>query len=251
MPDRTTDVLIIEDHGPVRVLRMNRPDKLNALDTALTVALRDAMLEAGEDDGVRALVLTGNGRAFCAGADTGEFKDLRPENRDLIHKRADLTCAVHTLLRSISKPIISAVRGAAVGGGAGLAIGCDMMVAGEDIKFGYPELKHDLVPALVMTNMVRHIGLKLAFEMVATGRLLSAEELSREGLVNRVVAPEAVVDTAMELAEACARPGRMAMAAAKTLFHRVGELPFEAGMAAGRDINALMRGFPKQAGEEK
>jgi len=245
MPEQ---VLRIEDQDGVRILRMNRPEKLNALDTALTIALRDALQAAAEDDRVRALVLTGEGRGFCAGADTGEFKDLKPENQDLVHKRADLTCRVHSLLREVPKPIVSAVRGVAVGGGAGLAIGCDMMVAGEDLKFGYPELRHGLVPALVMTNLVRQLGLKLAFELVSTGRLLTAREAFEHRLANRVVPSEAVVDAALELARACAAASPIAMTTTKSLFYRVAEVPFEAGMAAGRDVNALMRGFPKKPG---
>lgn len=239
-----SEVLLTETTGQVRVLRMNRPDKLNALNTALTVALRDALLAAGEDETVRAIVLTGEGRAFCAGADLKEFSDLTPDNQDLVVKRADLTCRVHSLIREVAKPVISAVRGAAVGGGAGLAIACDMAVAGDDLKFGYPELRHDLVPALVMTNLVRQMGRKIAFELVSTGRVLSAEEAERFGLVNRVVPSDQAYDTAMELAETCAKSAPIAMSTAKTLFQRVAEMPYEAGMAAGRDVNALMRAFP-------
>jgi enoyl-CoA hydratase/carnithine racemase len=242
-----SDVLLIENEGGVRILRMNRPDKLNALNTALTQALLDALEAADTDEGVRAIVLTGEGRGFCAGADLAEFKDLTPEHQNRVIKRADLTCRTQSVLQKLSKPVVSAVRGVAVGGGAGLAIGCDMMVAGTDLKFGYPELKHSIVPALVMTGMQRQLGRKIAFELISLGRLLGAEEAQALGLANRVVAPEAVLDAALEIARAWAKASPMAMAAAKNLFYRVADLPYDAAMAAGRDVNALMRGFRETA----
>ena len=242
-----SDVLLIEDDGPVRILRMNRPDKLNALNTPLTQALLDAFEAADADAGVRAVVLTGEGRGFCAGADLAEFKDLTPDHQHRVVKRADLTCRTQSMVQKMSVPVVSAVRGVAMGGGAGLAIGCDMMVAGSDLRFGYPELKHSIVPALVMTGLQRQLGRKIAFELISLGRLLGAEEAQALGLVNRVVAPEAVVEAALEIAQAWAKASPRAMAAAKGLFYRVADLPYDAAMAAGRDVNALMRAFWEQA----
>jgi enoyl-CoA hydratase/carnithine racemase len=120
-----------------------------------------------------------------------------------------------------------------------------MMVAASDLKFGYPELKHDIVPALVMTGLQRQLGRKAAFEMISLGRLIGAEEARALGLVNRVVESAAVIDAALEIAEAWSAANPMAMAAAKSLFYRVADLPFDAAMSAGRDVNALMRGFRK------
>ena len=239
--------LKIEDRGAVRILRMNRPDKLNALNTALTQALLDAFMAADADHAVRAIVLIGEGRAFCAGADLSEFKDLRPENQHLVLDRAELTCRTQSIVQKVGKPVVSAVRGAALGGGAGLAIGCDMMVAGDDLKFGYPELKHAIVPALVMTGLQRHLGRKAAFELITLGRLLGADEVQHLGLANRVVPASQVLEAALEIAENWAATSATAMAAAKSLFYRVADLPFDAAMAAGRDVNALMRGFPGAA----
>lgn len=241
------DLILSQDRGAVRVLSMNRPDKLNALDTALTQALLDALVAADADEAVRAIVLTGEGRGFCAGADLSEFKHLTPEHQHLVVKRADLTCRTQSILQKLAKPIVSAVRGSAVGGGAGLAIGCDMVVAGTDLKFGYPELKHAIVPALVMTGLQRQLGRKAAFEMISLGRLIGAEEAMALGLVNRVVAPEAVLEAAVEIATTWAGANPQAMAATKSLFYRVADLPTDAAMAAGRDVNALMRAFRESA----
>jgi enoyl-CoA hydratase len=232
-----------EDHGAVRILWLDRPDKLNALDTALTRALHDALLAADADASIRALVLAGRGRGFCAGADLAEFKDLTPTHQRLVIDRADLTTRTQMLLQRISKPIISAVQGAAMGGGAGLAIGCDMMVAATDLKFGYPEMKHSIVPAIVMTGLQRQLGRKTAFELISLGRILGGAETLALGLANRLVEPAAVLDEALGIATTWAAAQPAAMAATKGLFHRVADLPYEAAMAAGRDVNALMRGF--------
>jgi enoyl-CoA hydratase/carnithine racemase len=237
------ELILTEDRGAVRIVRMNRPDKLNALNTPLTQALLDALEAADKDDTVRAIVLTGEGRGFCAGADLAEFKDLTPDRQHLVAERADLTCRTQSALQKMAKPVVSAVCGSAIGGGAGLAIGCDMMVAGTDLKFGYPELKHSIVPALVMTGMQRQLGRKIAFELFSLGRLLGAQEVLELGLANRVVPPDQVMAAALDIASAWAAANPLAMAAAKSLFYSVADLPYDAAMAAGRDVNALMRGF--------
>lgn len=236
-------MLLTENHDAVRVLTLNRPDKLNALDTALTRALDTALDEAGRDPSVRAVVLTGAGRGFCAGADLNEFSSLTPDQPEAVLERAALTARLQTRMQQLPVPVVSAVHGAAVGGGAGLAIGADLVVAGSDLKFGYPELKHSIVPALVMTGLVRHLGRKLAFELVSTGRLLTAAEALSYGLVNQVVEPAEIVPAALAVAQRWASVEPRALAAAKDLFYRVADLPTDAAMRAGQDVNALMRGF--------
>ncbi|MFJ8932800.1 enoyl-CoA hydratase/isomerase family protein [Streptomyces sp. NPDC102364] len=237
------DVLLVEDRGPVRILTLNRPDKRNALNTALTRALSDALTAAEDDGGIRAVVLAGAGRGFCSGADLSEFADLTPDAPDAVLERAALTARLQSQMQQMGTPVVAAVRGAAVGGGAGLAVGADMTVVGTDLKFGYPELRHSIVPALVMTGLQRHLSRKLAFELLSTGRLLTAAEAMEHGLANRVVEPDHVVDTALEIAERWAAVEPRALSAAKDLFYRVADLPTEAAMRAGQDVNALMRGF--------
>ncbi|MBB5956981.1 enoyl-CoA hydratase/carnithine racemase [Saccharothrix tamanrassetensis] len=237
------EVLLTEDHGAVRVLRMNRPHKRNALDTELTTALLDAMLAADADESVRALVLTGEGPGFCAGADITEFAGLTPADQTAVLHRAELTARTQLLPQQLRKPIVSVVRGAALGGGAGLAIGCDMMVVATDVAFGYPELRHSIVPAIVMTGLQRQIGRKLAFELVSHGRLLGADELAGIGLANRVAEPDRVLDLGLEIAGRWAEANPVALAATKELFYRVADLPVDQAMRAGRDVNAIMRGF--------
>mgnify|MGYP001116998884 FL=1 len=115
------DCVVVENREAVRIVRMNRPDKLNALNTELTQGLLDALVAADADETVRAVVLAGEGRGFCAGADLAEFKDLTPEHQHRVLARADLTCRLQSKLQEMTKPVVSAVQGAAIGGGAGLA----------------------------------------------------------------------------------------------------------------------------------
>src|SRR5690606_29136424 len=147
-------------------------------------------------------------------------------NQQLVLDRADLTTRLQARLQTISKPIVSAVRGAAMGGGAGLAVGCDMTVAATDLKLGYPELRHSIVPAIVMTGLQRQFGRKLAFELFSLGRILNGQEVFTLGIANRLVAPEAVFGAAMEIAAKWAEADPRAMAAAKQLFYRVADLSF-------------------------
>jgi enoyl-CoA hydratase/carnithine racemase len=231
-------VLLTEDRGAVRILTMNRPDKLNALNTALTQALLDALLAADVVAETRAVVLTGAGRAFCAGADLTEAAGLASDSASA---RVDLTTRLMAQLPRLGKPVVSAVRGHALGGGAGLALACDLVIAAPSLKLGYPEVAHGIVPALVLAGLVRQIGPKPAFELVALGRPIGAERALALGLANRVVEEARLIDEAVTLAEQMATVQPTAMRATKQLFYQVMELPFDEAMAAGRDVNLTMR----------
>lgn len=237
-----SNVLRTEDHGAVRVLVLNRPDKLNALNTDLLIALRDALADAEQDDGVRALVLTGEGRGFSAGADLGEFRgEQTAESQKRNALRSELMSRLQITLRTLSKPVVAAMHGAAIGGGAAFAICCDMVVAGSNLKFGYPELKHQITPTGVMTSLLKQIGPKAAFELISLGATLTAEDVQRLGLVNRVVAPEAVLPTAIDIAKAWTENDAAQLAATKNMFYRMTEASFEDGLAIGRDVSMAMR----------
>jgi len=240
-----TDVLLVEDRGAVRVLTMNRPDKRNALNTALTQALLDALRAADADEGVACVLLAGAGQGFCAGADLAEFKDLTPEKQHLVEARAELTMQLHLAIPQLSKPVVTAIQGAAMGGGAGLAVAGDMAVMAEGAKLGYPETKHGIVAAIVMANLVRQVGRKAAFELVALGEPVGAMKAVAIGLVNRVVADDMLMDESLKLAEKLAAVSHPAMAATKQLFHEAADLPLAQALARGRETNKRMRGFRK------
>lgn len=243
------EVLLAEDRGPVRILTLNRPDKLNALNHELTTALLAALQAADADADVHALVLTGAGRAFCAGADTTEFRTLSADNPEAVRARADLTTHLHMAFPKLSKPVVAAARGAAVGGGAGLCLACDLVIASPTLKLGYPEIRHGIVAAVVMTGLVRQLGPKKAFELVALGEPLDAERAVTLGLVNHLVPDGALLEEAVAFAGRLAAVHPPAMRATKELFYRVMELPYDQAMQAGRDANIAMRGLRKPAGE--
>jgi enoyl-CoA hydratase/carnithine racemase len=240
MPD-----LLIDNDGTVRILTMNRPEKRNALNTALSEALLNSLREADADMSVRAIVLTGAGPAFCAGADLSEFAEMQSDNAALVARRSQLTMELQGVFAKLSKPVVSAINGAAMGGGAGLAIGGDIAIISETARIGYPEVKRGIVAAVVMANIVRHVGRKAAFELVGTGEPVDATRALALGLVNRVVAPEKLMETALQFAQAMAAVAPQAMAATKNLFYRVADLPFDEALEAGRDVNQRMRSFGK------
>lgn len=236
-----SDLLLRQNEDRVRILTLNRPDKLNALDTALTEALLAGLEGADGDGSVSVVVLSGAGRAFCAGADISEFKDLAPEHAVRVESRALLTMRTHLIFSQMKKPVIAAVRGAAMGGGAGLALACDLVVASENAKFGYPEIKHGILPAIVVTNLMRQVGRKAAFELVSTGASMSASRALELGAINKVVQDDKLMEEALALAQTLASYQPEALFAIKQLFHKVADLPLAEGLEEGRRANVAMR----------
>lgn len=240
-------VLLTGAVGAVRILRLNRSHVLNALDHGLTHALRDALQLAHSDPSVRAVVLTGQGRAFCAGADRGEMPDLTPDKGVRVAERAEATRDVQALLMTGPKPVVAAVRGAAVGGGAALALACDMVVAGDDLRLSYPEFSNGLVPAIAMVNLRRQLGPKLAFELLSLGQPIDAGRALSLGLINRVVPPHDVEGAALAIAQAWADVPPQVMAATRDLFTRIADLSLADALDAGQQVNVAMRGFTRTA----
>ena len=238
-------MIIVRDQGAVRVLTLNRPEKRNALNTALTQALLDALRAADADEAVGCVVLTGAGQGFCAGADLAEFKELTPGNQPLVEARAELSMQLHLAFPRMAKPVVTAINGAAMGGGAGLAIAGDLAVMAEGATLGYPETRHGIVAAIVMANLVRQAGRKAAFELVGLGEPVGAQRALALGLVNRVVAPERLLDEALALAQKLAGASRPAMRLTKELFHEAADLPLAAALERGREANKRMRSFRK------
>ena len=235
--------LRIESKGAIRILTLNRPEKRNALDTALSRALLEALRAADGDETVRCVVLTGAGPAFCAGADLAEFKGLR--DPQAAERRAELTMQLHLAFSKLVTPVVTAINGPAMGGGAGLAIAGDLAVMASSAKLGYPETKHGIVAAIVMANLVRQVGRKAAFELVALGEPIDAKRAAALGMVNRVVPRASLMKAALALAAQLAAVSRPAMAQTKQLFHEVADLPLERALERGRDANKRMRNFAK------
>jgi enoyl-CoA hydratase/carnithine racemase len=211
----------------------------------LSQALLDGLRAADAAESVRAVVLAGAGKGFCAGADLSEFKDLTPEKQHLVDARAELTMQLHLAFTKMAKPVVTAIHGAAMGGGAGLAIAGDLAVMAASATIGYPETRHGIVAALVMANLTRQAGRKAAFELVALGEPIGAQQALALGLVNRVVADEDLLPEALVLAERLSIIKPEAIRATKQLFHEVADLPLEEALKRGREANRRMRAFRK------
>jgi enoyl-CoA hydratase len=238
-------VLVAEDRGAVRLLTMNRPEKRNALNTELTKLLLEGLRSAEKDEAISCVVLTGAGKGFCAGADLSEFKDLVPEKQPLVEERAELTMQLHLVFSKMAKPVVTAINGAAMGGGAGLALAGDLAVMAEGATLGYPEARHGIVAAIVMANLVRQVGRKAAFELVSLGEPIDAKRALSLGMVNWVVSDPEVLSKAVSAGEKLSKVEAKALRATKALFHEVADLPLEEALKRGREANKRMRAFRK------
>ncbi|MEU6642841.1 enoyl-CoA hydratase-related protein [Saccharomonospora sp. NPDC046836] len=207
--------LVRERRGAVLIARLNRPEARNALNANLLRAIGAAALEAESDPEIRAVVLTGTGdRAFCAGMDLRAFasgEQLGADSSEGVRGFGRLVKGELTV------PVVGAANGTAIGGGLELLLGCDLIVASTDAKFGLPEVKRGLFPAGGGTNIGTRIPLAVALEMTLTGDLVDARRAYEFGLVNAVAPAEKVLDTAVELAERIATNGPLAVTAIKEL----------------------------------
>lgn len=220
--------------GLVRIISLNRPHRRNAMNTEMIELLRTSLLAADEDARVVGIVITGEGGAFSGGGDVREFSAAGDSARQM--HRAQLMADLFLLPRRLGTPVIAAARGATVGGGAALALAADMVVAGDDIVVGYPELVRSIPPTAVMVGLARQLGARLAFELLVTGRFLDAPEALELRLVNRVVAADETLDEAIALARAMSDIDVATMRTAKQLFYRGRDLPDEEAMAAGLEV---------------
>lgn len=230
-------VLQIETRGAVRLLTLNRPDKLNAMNTALIEGLVDALMAAGSDDTVGAVVIAGAGRAFSAGADTSEFRGVDPAGRQRAAHRSALAASLQERLPALDRPVIAATRGHVLGGGCALALACDMVVAAESSRFGYPEVKRGILASSVTPNLARQVGTKAAFELLVTGRSIGPVRALELGLINRIVPDGAEVEAAVALAAELAALPAAALRATKRLFYRALDVDLARAMQFAREIH--------------
>jgi methylglutaconyl-CoA hydratase len=231
----------IETKGGVGRITLARPAKRNALDRAMAEELFAALGTLESDPLIRVIVIRGEGVDFCAGADLDALAGMLDAPADVHREDAEALGRVFLAMRAIVKPIVAAVHGRALAGGAGLAISCDIVLAHEDAKFGFPEVRVGFVPAMVMTLLRRAVGEKHAADLVLTGRIASAEESARIGLVSRIL-PARTFDADVDrIVEDLARSPKTAMALTKWLFYKLDELGFNDGIAAGVVTNVEAR----------
>ncbi|CCM74123.1 enoyl-CoA hydratase [Rhizobium mesoamericanum] len=226
------ETLIVETRGAVGLITLNRPQALNALNSTVLKELLQAYEAFQDDDAVGAMVLTGSERAFAAGADIKEMQPLGyvdVYSRDLMSGWDDVA--------KVRKPVIAAVSGFALGGGCELAMMCDLIIASETAKFGQPEITLGVIPGMGGTQrLTRAVGRYKAMDLILTGRMMDAAEAERAGLVSRVVAPERLMDEALEAAAKIASLSRPSVLMAKEAVNRALETTLDEGLRFERRL---------------
>jgi len=227
------ETIVVEIAHYVALIRLNRPEALNALNAQLLTELSDAMKAADRNDKVRCIVLTGSEKAFAAGADIGEmakqnYVDML--NSDYFTPEAEAIC-------NVRKPVIAAVAGYALGGGCELAMMCDFIIAADTAKFGQPEINLGVIAGIGGTQrLTRFVGKSKAMDMHLTGRFMDAEEAERSGLVSRVVPAKKLIDEAMAAAQKIASKSAIATKVAKEAVNRSYETTLREGLLFERRV---------------
>ncbi|PFH19344.1 enoyl-CoA hydratase [Burkholderia sp. JKS000303] len=243
-------LVVTETVRRVGIISLNRPRQMNALNDALMDALGDALLLFDGDDDIGAIVVTGNAQAFAAGADIAAMADW--DYMDVY--RGDFITRNWETIRRVRKPVIASVAGVALGGGCELALACDIVIAADDARFGLPEIRLALLPGAGGTQRLpRAIGKAKAMDMCLSGRLMSAAEAERSGLVSRIVAADALRDESIALATTIAGYSSPALMAIKESINRAYESALSEGVLferrqlharfASQDAREGMRAF--------
>ncbi len=238
-----SDRVVLALEGGVLRGTLNRPDKKNAIDSAMIDGLY-ALLERAElDAAVRVVAVRGAGKDFCAGMDLHELLASADRTVEQNRDAALHFGGVFIRMRALPKPVVAVVQGHALAGGCGLATACDLVLAAESAQFGYPEVQRGFVPALVMNMLRRAVGEKVGFDL-AMGRLLAAREAEEKGLVSRVFPDEAFDDRVAEVLRALCAIGAGSLALTKQQFYRLDGTSFEEGVRLSANVNAVSRTTP-------
>lgn len=224
-------------------ITLNRPEKRNALGAEIIDELTRALANSENESG-RIVVLRGAGKDFCAGADLSELE--RVSNSSVLDNLADAERFAGMLrrIRAVNKPVVAAVHGRALAGGAGLATACDMVVATNSAQFCYTEVRIGFVPAMVLAVLRRNLPEKLAFEVLTTARVWTAQEALGLGFVNRVVEDDQLDTEIDRIASEYSGVSASGVALTKRLLYQIDGLTFEAALRAGVDMNAIARLTP-------
>ena len=229
--------LIVEVDGEVGLLKINRPDRLNALNSEMLDELAAVLEGFGRDESVKVVVITGRGKAFIAGADIGEMKDMDHRQARVFSRKGQ---RVLEQIENLEKPVIAAVNGFALGGGCELALACDIRLASEGAMFGQPEVNLGVIPGFAGTQrLARLIGEGRAKELIFTGEIIDAQAALSCGLANKVVPADQLMKEALSLAKKITTKGPLAISLAKTVIHRGLQVDLASGTALEADAFAL------------
>lgn len=233
-------ILYAVEQGIARIT-LNRPEKRNALDGELISEVRDALRSSARDETVRVVLITGAGSDFCSGADLSGLE--RTFDAGVLDHMADARhmAELFVEMRHHPRPVIAAVRGRALAGGCGLATACDLIVAAESAKFGYPEVNIGFVPAMVMAILRRSLSEKRAFELISTGEIISAQTAADYGMINSIFADETFDLDAEAFVSKLASKSASAITLSKRLLYHMDSMGFEAAIESGVETNAIAR----------
>ncbi len=225
--------IIFEKENGIATLTFNRPDAMNALNNQTRSEFKRAMNNAGEDTDIKVIILTGSGKSFVAGSDIKELQSTTPLNAHNIQRLGEV-------VEKCKKPVIAAINGFALGGGCEIMLACDIIVAHEKAKFGQPEINLGIIPGGGGTQrLARLIGVCRAKELILTGDIITAQEADRIGLVNKVVAIEELMPTAIKIATKIAAKSAAAVEIAKAAINRGMQVGLESGLAYEREMYSL------------
>lgn len=220
-------------------ITLNRPEKRNALSGRMVALLRETLQRAAGDATVRLVLVRAAGKDFCAGLDLGEV--LQTEDSGGAETSARNLADLYLGMRRHPKPIVAEVQGRALGGGAGLATACDLILATESAQFGYPEVNLGFIPAIVTTMLRRAVGERVAFELVVGAEPIGAEQARSVGLINRVYPDSEFESSVDRYVVSLAKKSATAMSMSKSLLYQMDQMSFEAGLEAGVEANTRAR----------
>ncbi len=233
--------LLITTTGSTRFLTLNRPEKRNALNDELIRALKDALRDADTDETFRSIVINGAGKDFCSGADLAALQKIAENSYEENLEDARSLAELFALIRRVKIPVIAAVHGRALAGGCGLATACDLVLATETARFGYPEVKIGFVAAIVMAILRRNISEKRAFEMITQGFEFSAQKAFEIGLVNQVFDENNFEREVGNYVSVYEKVSRSAVMLSKELLYRMDNMNFDTALDTGAEVNAKAR----------
>lgn len=233
--------IIYSTESGIARITLNRPDKRNALDDEIVSEFKDALVAASRDDSVRVVLITGAGKDFCSGADLASLQRISEAGVAESMASAQVMGELFVDMRRHPRPIIAAVRGRALAGGCGLATACDIILAAESARFGYPEVNIGFIPAMVMAILKRSVSEKRAFELITRGEIIAARAALEIGMINRVF-PDDQFDAEVEgYVTQMASKSASAVSLAKSLLYHMDGMTFETAIEAGIQMNAITR----------
>ena len=233
--------IITSTENSVLTVTLNRPEKRNALNDALINDLKAALRLADSDNSLRAIVIKGAGKDFCSGADLSALRKISESDVMENHADADNLRELFSLIRLVKIPVIAAVHGRALAGGCGLATACDLVLATDTARFGYPEVKIGFVPAMVMAILRRNASEKRAFALATQGFEFDAATAKDFGLINEVFPEKEFEEAIKDYASIYQRVSRSAVVLSKRLLYQMDAMTFESALASGVDINTIAR----------